>query len=85
MEKGQPAKRTTQDGFIISSSQVRRLEREVKFDKEKYDSLKIKSLTEQGTVNDPAKQKKDATELESLRKQIRSKEQTIIDIKLQLK
>ena len=45
MEKGQPDKRTTSDGIQISSSQVRRLEKEVKSLKEEYDSLRIKSLT----------------------------------------
>ena len=37
--------RVTADGIKISSSQVRRFEREVKNLKEEYDSLKIKSLT----------------------------------------
>jgi len=85
MEKGQPAERTTADGIKISSSQVRRLEREVKQLKEEYDSLKIKNLTMQGIENDPAKIKNDLNKLDTLRKTIRTKEQTIIEIKLALK
>lgn len=85
MEKGQPVERTTESGIKISSSQVRRLEREVKNLKEEYDSLKIKSLTMQGIETDPAKNKNDANKLEQLRKTIRTKEQTIIEIKLALK
>ena len=85
MEKGQPPKRMTNEGIQISSSQVRRLEREVKTLKEEYDSLKIKSLTKQGIETDPAKIKNDANKLETLRKTIRNKEQTIIEIKLALK
>ena len=85
MEKGQPPKRMTNEGIQISSSQVRRLEREVKTLKEEYDSLKIKSLTMQGIETDPAKIKNDANKLETLRKTIRNKEQTIIEIKLALK
>ena len=54
MEKGQPEKRTTSSGVPISASQVRRLEREVKQDKDQYDSLRIKSLTMQGIETDPA-------------------------------
>ena len=85
MEKGQPPKRMTNEGIQISSSQVRRLEREVKTLKEEYDSLKIKSLTMQGIETDPAKIKNDANKLETLRKTIRNNEQTIIEIKLALK
>ena len=44
MEKVQAERKTT-EGITISSSQVRRLEREVKALKEEYDSLKIKTLT----------------------------------------
>ena len=51
------AERTTADGIKISSSQVRRFERDVKVLKEEYDSLKIKSLTNQGLDQDQAKLK----------------------------
>ena len=77
--------RTTADGILISASQVRRLEREVAQLKEEYDSLKIKSLTNSGVDQDQAKLKNEATKLEQLRKTIRTKEQTIIEVKLALK
>ena len=75
-----------QNGIAISSSQVRRLEREVKNLKEEYDSLKIKTLcmTDE-EKKDQAKFKTDSSKLESLRKQISSKEKLIIEIKLALK
>ena len=77
--------RKTDDGMIISASQVRRLEREVKADKEQYDSLRIKMLTMAGVENDPAKKKREETDLENFKKKIRTKEQQIIEIKLALK
>ena len=77
--------RKTSDGMTISASQVRRLEREVKADKEQYDSLKIKTLTMAGIETDPAKKKADDNKLEQFRKSIRTKEQQIIEIKLALK
>ena len=64
MEKSGGEKRQTESGMSISSSQVRRLEREVKNLKEEYDSLKIKSLTMQGIETDPAKIKNDTNKLE---------------------
>ena len=79
------SERTTADGILISASQVRRLEREVAQLKEEYDSLKIKSLTNSGVDQDQAKLKNEATKLEQLRKTIRTKEQTIIEVKLALK
>ena len=79
------SERKTAEGLPISSSQVRRLEREVKALKENYDSLKIKTLTLQGIETDPAKIKNDGNKLEGYRKSIRSKEQQIIEIKLALK
>ncbi len=65
MEKTDP-KRTTEQGFQISSSQVKRLEREVKNLKEEYDSLKIKTLcmSDDEKKNDQAKHKTDQTKLE---------------------
>ena len=53
--------------------------------KEEYDSLRIKSLTMQGIETDPARLKQDTNKLETLRKTIRTKELTIIEIKLALK
>ena len=64
MEKSGGEKRQTESGMGISSSQVRRLEREVKNLKEEYDSLKIRSLTMQGIETDPAKIKNDTNKLE---------------------
>ena len=75
------------DGSMtVSQSQVRRLVREVKNLKEEYDSLKIKTLcmTEEDK-KDQAKFKTDHNKLESLRKQIHTKEKAIIEIRLALK
>ena len=77
--------RKTNDGLFISASQVRRLEKEVKADKEQYDSLKIKTLTMAGMDQDAAKKKADDNKLELFRKSIKTKEQQIIEIKLSLK
>ena len=77
--------RFTADGLRISSSEISRLEKELKDVKERYDSLKIKQLTRQGTENDAAKLKADTTTLEQLKKSIRSKEASILEIKLALK
>ena len=74
MEKA-PNVQKTPEGIVISASQVRRLEREVKTDKELYDSLRIKTLTMAGIDSDPAKQKADNNKLELYRKSIRTKEQ----------
>ena len=63
------AKAGETNGVTISSSQVRRLEREVVNLKEEYDSLKIKTLcmTDE-EKKDQAKFKTDHSKLESLRK-----------------
>ena len=71
METGVPERRVTASGIPISSSQVARLEREVKSDKEAYDSLQIKKLTSTGMDSDPAKKKNEEGKLENLRKLIR--------------
>ena len=77
--------RKTAEGLPISSSQVRRLEREVKVLKEYYDSLKIKTLVLKGQETDQAKIKNDQNKLDGYGKSIRQKEQQIIEIKLKLK
>ena len=64
---------------------MKRLERELKNLKEEYDSLKIKQLTFHGTENDPVKVKNDANKLEALKKEIKKKEEQILEIKLDLK
>ena len=84
MEKA-PNVKKTDEGIVISASQVRRLEREVKADKENYDSLRIKTLTMAGIETDPAAKKRDDNTLDLYRKSIRVKEQQIIEIKLSLK
>ena len=68
-----------QNGIAISSSQVRRLEKEVKNLKEEYDSLKIKTLcmTDE-EKKDQAKFKQDHSKLEQYRKMIGDKEKLII-------
>ena len=76
----------TNPDITISASQVRRLEREVKNLKEEYDSLKIKTLCmSDEEKKDQAKFKTDSSKLEQLRRQIGTKEKTIIEIKLALK
>jgi len=77
--------RRTNDGLLISSSEISRLEKELKELKERYDSLKIRQLTKTGSENDAAKQKADMTTLEQLKKLIRQKEASILEIKLALK
>jgi ribosomal protein L29 len=62
MEKSGVGKRQTENSMSISS--VRKLERELKNLKEKYDSLKNKSLTMQGIETNPAKIKNDTNKLE---------------------
>ena len=52
---------------------------------EQYDSMKIRQLTQHGLENDPAKQKNDINKLEALKKEIKKKEQQILEIKLDLK
>ena len=47
--------RFTADGLRISSSEISRLEKNLKDLKESYDSLKIKQLTKTGTENDAAR------------------------------
>ena len=69
----------------ISHSSIARLEREVKVDKNKHDTLRIKILTMHGAEKDLAKEKNDKTLLEKLKADIRRKEAAIIDIKLSLK
>ncbi len=69
MEKTTSVTKPGEQGIAISSSQVRRLEREVKNLKEEYDSLKIKTLcmTDE-EKKDQAKFKQDSSKLEVLRK-----------------
>ena len=54
----------------ISCSQVNRLNIHLSALKDQYDSLKIKQLSEHGTVQDAAKLKQDEQTLESLRRLI---------------
>lgn len=79
------AVRMTKDGLHISSSEIARLEGDLKKLKEKYDSMKIKQLTKQGVESDAAKLKADMNLLDSLKKTIRLKEAQILEIKLDLK
>ena len=46
--------RTTKDGLIISASHIHRLEKELKFAKDAYDSLTINQLVKVGTQEDQA-------------------------------
>ena len=78
------SQRFTSDGLRISSSEISRLEKELKELKERYDSLKIRQLTKTGSENDAAKQKADMTTLEQLkknRKQNKRKQQYCSELK----
>ena len=78
--------RKTKDGqFEISASQIRRLETELRHLKDEYDSLKIRQLTRHGVEQDPGKLKTEESTLNSLRKSIRANENSILEIKLDLK
>ena len=54
----------------VSTSQIRRLNKHLANLKDQYDSLKIKQLSEHGTIQDAAKLKQDEQTLESLRRLI---------------
>ena len=78
--------RTTKDGqYTISSSQINRLNKELKYLKDEYDGLKIKQLTRHGVEQDPGKLKTEESTLKSLRGSIKANEQSILEIKLDLK
>ena len=77
--------RKTADGHPISASHAKRLERDVKGLKLEHDTLRIKILTMHGAEKDLAKEKTDKTRLEALKKMIRDKETSIIEIRLALK
>jgi hypothetical protein len=47
--------------------------------------MKIRQLTQHGLESDPAKQKNDINKLDALKKEIKKKEQQILEIKLDLK
>ena len=85
MEKNAKPPRMTKDGqYQISTSQVKRLEKDLSVLKSEYDSLKIKQLTRHGVEQDPGKLKTEESTLNSLKKQIKQNENAIIDIKLEL-
>ena len=77
--------RTTKDGLIISASHIHRLEKELKFAKDAYDSLTINQLVKVGTQEDQAQAKKQEQELADLKKKIKHTENLILDIRLALK
>ena len=73
------------DGHPISSSSVRRLERDLKILQEQYDTLRIKQLTHHATESDPAKIKADVSKMNAYKSEIKKKEELILKIKLSLK
>ena len=73
------------DFKVVSASQVNRLTSHLLNLKDQYDSLKIKQLSEHGTVQDAAKLKQDEQTLEQLRRLIIKTQNEILDIKLNLK
>ena len=85
MNKKEPACKMTKDGlYQVSTSQIRRLEKDLKALKDEYDSLKIKQLTRHGIEQDAGKLKTEESTLNSLRKQIKNSENAIVEIKLEL-
>ena len=85
MEKNQKPPNMTKCGnYQISTSSVKRLEKELKAYKDEYDSLKIKQLTKHGQESDPGRLKQEETLLNTLKKQIKNCENTIIEIRLEL-
>ena len=85
VDKNPKPVRMTKDGqYQISTSQVKRLEKDLAILKGEYDSLKIKQLTRHGVEQDPGKLKTEESTLNSLKKQIKQNENAIIDIKLEL-
>ncbi len=85
MQKNQAPPRMTKDGqYVVSTSQIRRLEKDLKAYKDEYDSLKIKQLTRHGIEQDPGKLKTEESTLNQLRKKIKENENAIVEIKLEL-
>ena len=76
--------RLTKDGLRVSSSEITRLQKQLKFFKEQYDGLRIKMLTRAGVDTDPAKKKADESTLEQHKKQIKKLDQAIVEIKIEL-
>eukprot|EP00347_Sterkiella_histriomuscorum_P000207 403376772 len=58
------------NGVTISSSNARRLERELKILQEMYDCLKIKQLTQQNVMDDPTKYKQEITKMREYKEEI---------------
>ena len=85
MKAAAAPQRTTKDGLVISASHIHRLEKELKFAKDAYDSLTINQLVKAGTQEDQAQAKKQEQELNDLKKKIRHTENLILEIRLALK
>ena len=79
------AARITNDGLTVSASQIQRLEKKRKHAKDLYDSLKINQLTNHGKEDDQARKKKEDQTLFELRKQIKTYDAQILEIRLALK
>ena len=78
--------RMTGDGLQVSASQIQRLEKKRRVAKDRYDSLKIHQLTNHGkNDDDAARRKKEDSLLAELRKQIKTFEAQILEIRLSLK
>ena len=75
----------TADGLQVSASQIQRLERKRKVAKDFYDSLKINQLTTHGKDEDQARRKKEDQQLNELKKQIKTHDAQILEIRLALK
>ena len=77
--------RVTADGNNVSASNIKRLEKKRKYAKDLYDSLKINQLTNHGKEDDQARRKKEDQQLNELKKQIKTFDAQILEIRLALK
>ena len=82
----QQVPRVTTDGLQISASQIQRLEKKRKIARDNYDQLKIYQLTNHGSSNDdPTRKKREEQQLNELRRQIKTFDGQILEIRLALK
>ena len=77
--------RVTNEGLQVSASNIQRLEKKRKHAKDLYDSLKINQLTNHGKDDDQARRKKEDQSLNELKKQIKTYDAQILEIRLALK
>ena len=62
------------NGVIISSSNARRLERELRVLTEMYDCLRVKQYSSSNVIEDPSKYKQEITKMKEYKEEIKKKE-----------